>query len=110
MKRLESILTGKCEKNASKIKMEFIENALQRAELNAKAKISKAELKMKSELEKLANDNECVDNIIRNVNSALNDKQDGEAELQQANLIRDYLNEEVEVEEPACPMTKKAKG
>lgn len=99
MKRLESILTGKVEKNAQDIKMEYVENALSRAELNAKAKIAKADLRMRKELEKLAEENMCVDTILSNVNSALNDKQDGEAELKQAQLIREYLNEDVEVEE-----------
>ena len=99
MKRLESILTGKVEKNAQAIKMEFIEKALNRAELNAKSKINKAELKMRQELEKLADDTACVDPILTNVNNALNDKQEGEAELKQAKIIRDYLNEDIEVEE-----------
>ena len=97
MKRLEANMRKKCEKQKVALRIEMVQSALETAKLKSREKLIDADAKLQKAMEDLSESTN-ITSILNNMVSYFNDKKDAEAELELAEELNNYLNEEVEVD------------
>ena len=97
MKRLEANMRKKCETAKISLRIEMVQSALETARLKSREKLIDADAKLQKAMEDLSESTN-ITGILNNMVSYFNDKKDAEAELELANELEAYLNEEVEID------------
>ena len=98
MKRIEANMRKKCESAKINLRIDMVHSALESAKLKSKEKSLDADVKLQKAMEDLAESSN-VTNILKTMVDCINDKKDAEAEIEVANELEKYLNEEIEVED-----------
>ena len=97
MKRLEANMRKKCETAKISLRIEMVQSALETARLKSREKLIDADAKLQKAMEDISESTN-ITCILNNMVSYFNDKKDAEAELELANELEAYLNEEVEID------------
>lgn len=100
MKRIYAILSGKLEDIKLKNKVKRVENALNNAEVNAQDEIIAADDAMSDAVSSLSKEGVEVESVVSQLHEAIIRKKEAEEGLENIKTIRQYLNEEIAVEEP----------
>jgi hypothetical protein len=98
MKRLTAYLSGKVEAIRVKNREKKVDSALNAATINFEEQRDNATLKIGDLTASLA-DCESVTNVIQEISEQIDIKEEAERGIERVNKIREYFNEEVEVEE-----------
>lgn len=97
MKRIEANMRKKCENAKVALRIEMVQSAIETAKLKSREKLIDADAKLQKAMEDLSESTN-ITSILNNMVSYFNDKKDAEAELELAEELNNYLNEEVEVD------------
>jgi hypothetical protein len=98
LSRLLGYLKGKLTEVMMTTREKKIKAALESAKVNAEEEKINAELKLEELSQQLATTDN-VTNIIEQMSNAFDDKKDAELKLERIKQIKNYLEEEVEIEE-----------
>lgn len=98
MKRLTAYLSGKVEAIKAKNREKKVESALNAATINFEEQRDDATLKIEDLTASLANC-DSVTNVIQEISEQIDIKEEAERGIERVAKIREYFNEEVEVEE-----------
>ena len=98
MKRIEANMRKKCEASKIELKTKMFQSALQSARLESEEKKLNADAKLQKAMEELSETSN-VKNVLKTMVDCFNDKKDAEAEIELADELEKYLEEEIEVEE-----------
>lgn len=101
LSRLIGYLKGKLTDMMMTTREKKIKSALESAKVNAEEEKINAELKLEELSQSLAT-TEDVTNVISEISQAFDDKEEAELKLKRIEQIKNYLEEEVEVEEKAA--------
>lgn len=97
MNRLEANMRKKCENEKIQIRIQMVQGALQTARLKSQERLIDSEAKLQKAMEDLSGSSS-VTSILNNMVTYFNDRKDAQAELELADELEKYLNEEVEVD------------
>lgn len=98
MKRIEANMRKRCETSKINLRINMVHSVLEGAKLKSKEKEIDAETKLQKYMEELAEtaDIKCV---LHKMIECFNDKAEALEEIELAEKLEKYLNEEVEVED-----------
>ncbi len=101
LSRLIGYLKGKLTDMMMTTREKKIKAALESAKVNAEEEKINAELRLEELSQSLAT-TEDVTNVISKISQAFDDKEEAELKLKRIEQIKNYLEEEVEIEEKAA--------
>lgn len=101
LSRLLGYLKGKLTEMMMTTREKKIKAALESAKVNAEEEKINAELKLEELSQSLATTDD-VTHVIEQMSDAFDDKKEAELKLERIEQIKEYLEEEIEVEEKAA--------